>query len=199
MKKGLALFDFDGTISSKDSFLYFLRYTHNFPGIVFNVVRVAPYLVAFKLGMMSNEAAKMKLFNAFYKGVSKDQFDSWARGFLSEINSFIKPKALEQLRRHKEKGDRVVIVSAGFDLILKYWCEQEGVELLATCVDVQDNVITGRFKGPNCYGIEKVNRINAHLKLADYEQIYAYGDSSGDLEMMKISNNPTHHKRIFST
>lgn len=197
MRKKLALFDFDGTISSKDSFLYFLRYTHSVPAGLFNVFRVFPQLLAYKLGMLSNEEAKQRLFASFYKGVKIDQFDAWARGFLPQINSFIKPGALSQLRQHQQQGDRVIIVSAGFDLILKYWCEQEGVELLATGIEVEDGLITGRFNGRNCYGPEKVNRINAHLTLSDYEDIYAYGDSRGDLEMIGISNRPLHLKGIF--
>ena len=113
------------------------------------------------------------------------------------LNSFIKPKALARLRQHQEQGDRVIIVSAGFDLILKYWCEQEGVELLATGIEVKNGVITGCFVGRNCYGPEKVNRINAHLTLSEYEEIYAYGDSRGDLEMIGISHRPLHLKGIF--
>lgn len=197
MRKKLALFDFDGTISSKDSFLYFLRYTHSIPQGIFNVIRVFPQLLAYKLGRMSNEQAKQRLFASFYKGVKLEQFDAWARGFLPQINSFIKPKALAQLRQHQEQGDRVIIVSAGFDLILKYWCEQEGVELLATGIEVKDGIITGCFVGRNCYGPEKVNRINAHLTLSEYEEIYAYGDSRGDLEMIGISHRPLHLKGIF--
>jgi HAD superfamily hydrolase (TIGR01490 family) len=197
MSKGLALFDFDGTISSKDSFLYFLRYTHGPAAIMYNVISVLPFMVAFKLGLMSNEAAKRKLFAAFYRGTTKKQFDLWTHGFLTEINSYIKPKAMDRLEWHKERGDRVIVISAGFDLILSHWCDQEGIELIATIIDVDENVITGSFKGRNCYGIEKVNRIKALLDLSEYEPIYAYGDSSGDLEMMKISNNPNHHRRIF--
>lgn len=197
MRKKLALFDFDGTISSKDSFLYFLRYTHSIPRGIFSVLRVFPQLAAYKLGVISNEAAKQRLFASFYKGVKIDQFDAWARGFLPQINSFIKPKALSQIRQHQQQGDRVVVVSAGFDLILKYWCEQEGVELLATCIEVKNGIITGCFNGRNCYGPEKVNRVNAHLTLSDYEDIYAYGDSRGDLEMIGISTRPLHLKGIF--
>nr|WP_295929101.1 HAD-IB family hydrolase [uncultured Dyadobacter sp.] len=195
--KRLALFDFDGTISSKDSFLYFLRYTHSLPQIAYNVLSVAPDLAGYALGFISNEAAKQKLFGAFYKGVPVSLFEQWSVGFLSEINSFIKPKALECLRKHQQQGDRVVVVSAGFDLILAHWCRQEQVELLATCVGVDNGVITGTFNGRNCYGGEKVERIKAHLNLSDYEDIYAYGDSAGDLEMMKISTRPHHDKRIF--
>ncbi len=197
MGKKLALFDFDGTISSKDSFLYFLRYTHTVPQSLFNVLRVFPQLVAYKLGMISNEKAKQKLFASFYKGVTIGQFDAWAKGFLPQMNSFIKPKALKQLREHQEQGDRVIVVSAGFDRILRYWCEQEGVELLATCIETRDGIITGSFSGRNCYGPEKVNRVNAHLALSDYEDIYAYGDSRGDLEMIGISTRPLHLKGIF--
>jgi phosphoserine phosphatase len=104
------------------------------------VISVLPFIAAFKMGLMSNEEAKRKLFTAFYKGTTKKQFDIWTSQFLNRINSFIKPKALDRIRWHKERGDRVIIVSAGFDLILSHWADQEGVELISTCVDVQEDI-----------------------------------------------------------
>ncbi|HEV7381438.1 MAG TPA: HAD family hydrolase [Dyadobacter sp.] len=197
MKKGLALFDFDGTVTHKDSFLYFLLHTHSIPKIVFNALLVSPQLIAYKLGFMTNEAAKMELFSAFYKGKPKERFDSWAAEFRPKIDAFTKTKALGRIQFHKERGDRVIVVSAGFDQILKHWCDKEGIELIATRVEIENNVITGRFNGPNCYGKEKVNRVKALLNIADYEEIYAYGDSAGDIEMMEIATNPLRSKRIF--
>jgi len=198
MSKSLALFDFDGTITSKDTFLYFIKYTHPIIQIIGKGLLVSPYLTAFLLGIMSNETAKTKLFGAFYKGISTLQFDEWGKGFLSHINSFVKPKALERIKWHKENGHQVIVISAGFDLILKHWCQQENIELISTRLEVENGKITGRLMSPNCYGIEKVNRLRDYLNLSDFTDIYAYGDSSGDSEMMKISTFPQHEKRIFS-
>jgi HAD superfamily hydrolase (TIGR01490 family) len=197
MRKSLALFDFDGTISSKDSFLYFLLFTHKLPQIAANVLRTSPSLVAYKLGFISNETAKQRLFKNFYGGVSKSEFDNWTANFLPHINSFVKQKALAQIQKHQQQGDRVIVVSAGFDLILQKWCDQQNIELLATRIAIDNDVITGYFASPNCYGAEKVNRVNSLLKLSEYENIYAYGDSRGDLEMIEIATHPAHSKKLF--
>lgn len=198
MSKSLALFDFDGTITSKDTFLYFIKYTHPVMQIIGKGLSVSPYLTAFLFGIISNETAKTKLFAAFYKDVSVLQFDKWTKDFLAQINSFVKPKALERIKWHKENGHQIIVISAGFDLILKHWCQQEGIELISTRLEVENGKITGRLISPNCYGTEKVNRLKDYVNLGDFTDIYAYGDSSGDLEMMKISTFPQHKKGIFS-
>ncbi|MEO6287366.1 MAG: HAD family hydrolase [Dyadobacter sp.] len=198
MDKDLAIFDFDGTITSKDTFLYFLKYTH--PGLqgVVNILRVTPHLVAYGLGLISNETAKRHLFSSFYKGMAADHFNAQAGSFVNQIESFVKSKALEKINWHRQQGHRVLVVSAGFDNILIHWCKKENIELIATGVEVESGLLTGNFGSKNCYGIEKLNRIKAYLDPSEYRNIYVYGDSRGDLEMMQIATHPNHDKRIFT-
>jgi HAD superfamily phosphoserine phosphatase-like hydrolase len=89
-------------------------------------------------------------------------------------------------------------VSASADLWLKDWCTQEGIaDLLATQLEVVNGVLTGNLASANCRGPEKVRRIQELLDIRDYERIFAYGDSSGDQEMLALAHEAWYRgKRI---
>ena len=89
---------------------------------------------------------------------------------------------------HKKKDHRILIVSASPQDWIIPWATQFGIEVLATQLDIQDARLTGRITGKNCNGIEKVNRINQHVNLSEYQQVIAYGDSSGDLQMFELAH-----------
>jgi HAD superfamily phosphoserine phosphatase-like hydrolase len=85
----------------------------------------------------------------------------------------------------------VVIVSANFSWLIQPFAATHQLELIATEAAVDAQIITGKFATPNCYGGEKVRRIQAAISnLSSYEQIYAYGDSKGDHAMLQIATNP---------
>ena len=65
---------------------------------------------------------------------------------------------------------------------------------LATQMEVLDGSLTGRLQGKNCYGPEKVRRINEVVDKSDYDITFAYGDSRGDLEMLKMSDKPCYRR-----
>ena len=71
---------------------------------------------------------------------------------------------------------------------LKPWCDRIGVELLATKLFSLQGRLSGEFATPNCHGQEKVNRVLEHIKLSDYQAVYAYGDSKGDEAMLAFAD-----------
>jgi HAD superfamily phosphoserine phosphatase-like hydrolase len=95
---------------------------------------------------------------------------------------------MDKIAWHKEQGNKVVIVSASMECWLKPWCDKHNLELIATKIEIKEDVLTGKFLTKNCHGIEKVNRINKIYVLSEYDYIYAYGDSSGDRELLSLAN-----------
>lgn len=61
-------------------------------------------------------------------------------------------------------------------------------ELISTKLKSINEISTGKYLGANCYGFEKVRRIIEKYNLSEYNEIYAYGDSKGDLPMLQIAN-----------
>ena len=77
---------------------------------------------------------------------------------------------------------------------LKPFCQNLGLECLATRLEVVDGVLSGKFGTPNCYGEQKAVRIRASYDIVQYEEIYAYGDSKGDLAMLALATQRFYKK-----
>ncbi|MGM0598945.1 MAG: HAD family hydrolase [Candidatus Rifleibacteriota bacterium] len=185
----LALFDFDGTITNGDSYFHFIKFCFSKSSLLLNGLVCTPWLIGYKLGLVPNYRAKERITTQFFKGMTKDRFDSLAEEFVEQrLNSILKAEAMKTIFWHYHNGDRIIVVSASFEDYLKFWCQQHELEVIATRLEWEDNKITGSFDTPNCYGPEKVNRLKRVVNFSDYDQIYAYGDSRGDKEMLEIAN-----------
>lgn len=191
----IALFDFDGTLTIKDSFRAFLEYTHGWAGISKQLLYLWPVLLLYKLKIISNGKAKKLVFRRFYKNWPLTFFREKATVFCTTIlPEIINPEAHRKLKWHQQQGHRVIIVSAMFDLILEEWCKANKVELLATGLEINKNQLTGNFRTTNCYGPEKVKRLKETDLLKGDPIIFAYGDSGGDTEMLKLAHQPFYRK-----
>ncbi|QSZ40920.1 HAD-IB family phosphatase [Sulfurimonas aquatica] len=137
------------------------------------------------------------MLSYFFKGMGEIQFKKVAQEYsINHINTIIKSKVIERIIWHKEQGHMIVVVSASIECWLKPWCEQMDLGLIATKLEIRNTTIMGKLLTKNCYGIEKVNRINEIYTLADYEYIYAYRDSRGDKEMLDLANEKNY--KFFS-
>ena len=192
----LALFDFDGTVTTHDSFRDFLIFVAGMKRFLVRMVAASPWLLAYLLRLISNQTAKQKITQAFFSGMNRSEFDRSAQDFVAKkLNGIVRPAALEKIRWHLQQQHRVILVSASFEDYLKFWCAQHGIELIATRLEEKDARLTGRFATANCWGPEKVRRIKEVVELDKYEQIYAYGDSRGDQEMLEIASEKGY--RVF--
>ena len=193
----ISLFDFDGTITKDDSLIKFILFAAGNVKFVFGIALLSPMLVAYKLKFIPNYKAKQYMLSYFFKGMSEEKFMRIANEYsLNHIDTILRPKAMEKIVWHKEQGHKIVVVSASMECWLKPWCDKNELELIATKLEITNNKLTGKFASKNCYGPEKVNRIREIYNLKDYERIYAYGDSKGDMEMLGIADKK--HYKYFS-
>lgn len=197
MSKPIIVFcDFDGTITTKDSFAEFIKFYKSPFYFYCGLVLLSPILILFKLRIISNQTAKEFLTKFYFGKENLDEFIKKATYFsLHKIDKIIIPKAINTLHEHKKNGATIVIVSASFSLYLSDWCKKNDFELLATELEIIDDKITGKFKGKNCYGEEKLKRIRLNYDLSNYE-VHAYGDTKGDLPMLSIAQKSFY--RVFN-
>ena len=185
----IAFFDFDGTITTQDSLPDFIKFAIGKPKYYLGLCLLSPILLAYVLKLLPNHSAKEKMISYFFKGWPEKNFQTVADEYAAlQIDKIVRPKALEKLRWHQEQGHKVVIVSASMKSWLKKWCDTQNVELISTQLEIKQGKLTGKFATKNCHGKEKVNRIKEQYSLQDYSYIYAYGDSSGDKDMLKLAN-----------
>src|SRR5262245_20311013 len=189
----LALFDFDGTITARDSFPGFLRYAVSPRRQRIGVVVLAPWILGYRAGLVPAPAVRGALARFGFRGEPAASVRELGLCYARDvIPRLVRPCARERIAWHQERGDRVVVVSASLDVYLAGWCESLGIERISTELEIVDGAITGRFAGGDCSGPEKARRVRAAHDLASYARIYAYGDTHEDLEMLALA-----HERYF--
>lgn len=188
MGKKLAVFDFDGTVTSKDSMLEFVRFVKGGGVVSSALMSLSPLIILSKFGLYPNDEVKKKFLRKTLGGTAIADIQEQITKFSKEvIPMIIRPKALEQLQFHKSRGHDVVIVSASLDFWVTPWPDRLGIPCICTKAEIKDGIITGELASPNCYGEEKVTRLKAEYDIDSYEMIFAYGDSRGDRELLRIA------------
>jgi len=181
----IVAFDFDGTITTKDSFTAFLKWRAGPIRYALGLIRLLPHLAAY-LFHRDRGVIKARAVAEFLKGVPREDFEADARTFAELYAArLFRPDALSAWRRWRAEGARLVIVSASPDAVVAPFAEKLGADrLLATqmAYDVQ-NRVAGAFASPNCRGPEKIVRLKAEFG-PDVRLKAAYGDTSGDREMI---------------
>lgn len=191
-----AFFDFDGTITNKDSFIDFLKYSNSFYKFWFYFILLSPVLVLFKLRVISNEKAKQIVLSMFFKGEKVTEFKEKTNSYTTnQLPKIVKQNAIDKILWHKQQNHKVVVVSASLKCWLLPWCEKNNLELIATELEVEQGILTGNLKTKNCFGKEKVRRIKERFVINKNDAIYAYGDSIGDREMLELADHK--HFRVF--
>jgi len=189
MNTRLVLFDFDGTITSKDTLLAFIVFSHGKVRTLLGALVLSPYLIGWKLRLIKNQAAKEKVLRYFFRGESRASFDNRCMAFSAhKISRIVRPEAMRLIEDYKRLGARVVVVSASPENWVQPWCNNWKIDCVATRLEYDQDVLTGKITGINCYGEEKVERIKQLVRLDDYEVITAYGDSRGDHEMLALAH-----------
>lgn len=188
MVDSIAFFDFDGTITQKDTLFEFIKYTRGRLSFYTGILRNMPYLLAYKFNLISNQRAKERLLITFFKNTDKVVFEKWCHSFCSIIlPAIIRPAALSEITKLQNKNFKVVIVSASAEDWIIEWANKYNIDVIATKLEVANNKLTGKISGLNCNGEQKVKRIREQFNLSNYKEIYAYGDSKGDYPMLALA------------
>ena len=183
MREKILFFDFDGTITTKDTLLEFILYSCGKVKFLLGFLLYSPLLILMKFGLYPNWKAKQHVFSYFFRGMKIDDFDSVCRRFAVDCRYLLRPEAVKDMETAMTEGIKVYVVSASID----NWVQPffEFAKVLGTQIEVINGILTGRFMTPNCYGPEKVRRIKEVLtEPRSHYYIIAYGDSRGDKEML---------------
>ncbi len=196
MRTALILFDFDGTITRRDTLLAYILYSHGWLRTLLGFVLLSPYLAGWKLRFIHNQSAKEKVLQYFFGGERFESFNERCLAFSrEELPRLVRRDAMSLIKQYQKEGARIVVVSASPENWVEPWCKAMRVECLATRLEARHGVLTGKINGQNCYGIEKATRIKAQIHLDHYAPIVAYGDSRGDKEMLALAHEP-HYRAL---
>lgn len=190
----IAAFDFDGTITRRDTLYPFLRDLVGLPALAGAAGRDLPRLVAAAAGRADRDAAKARLFARILAG--RDAAEVWDRGRRHAdriVARGLRPATVARLDQHRRDGHEIVIVSASVDPYLDVVGSALGVDrVLCTRLEVRDGRLTGAMLGGNCRGAAKLARIREAFgdPATDPYVLWAYGDSAGDDAMLGAADHP---------
>jgi phosphatidylglycerophosphatase C len=193
----IVAFDFDGTLTVRDSFTAFLRWRAGAARYARGLARLVP-AVATYLGDRDRGRLKAAAAREFLGGLPRAQVAQEAQAFArTHSATLLRPDALETWRRWGAQGALRVIVTASPALTVAPFAQDLGADrLIGTqlALDSEDR-ITGDFIGENCRGQEKVARLRAAFG-PDMRLAAAYGDTSGDHEMLALAQERGY--RVFT-
>lgn len=185
----LAIFDFDGTLTKKDSMIDFIRFLRGDLLFLIGIILFMPIFIVYRVGIISNEKAKEKLFTIFFKNLNVDHFEEKAKYYSTKrIKKILRKEMVDRLNMHIKLRHKVVIVTASCENWILNWSLQKNIMLIGTKLEIKNGRLTGKLASKNCYGKEKINRIMQKLNIYEFNYIYAYGDNKGDLYLKSIAD-----------
>jgi phosphatidylglycerophosphatase C len=193
----LVAFDFDGTLTTRDSYTAFLIWRAGPVGTLAAAVRLVPAALAW-LFHRDRGRIKAAATRVFLAGASRERLDADAKAFAGEVSRrLLRPDAMIAWKRWRREDVRLVIVTASPEIVVAPFARGLGADgVLGTelAFDAAGRA-TGGFTGANCRGPEKVVRIRAAYG-DDVEIRAAYGDTSGDTEMLAVAQEA--YFRVFT-
>jgi phosphatidylglycerophosphatase C len=184
----LVAFDFDGTLTDRDSFTAFLAWRVGGARYVGGLATLAPAAAAY---VFNRDRGRLKAaaVRRYLAGLSRDELEGAAQAFATERGrAILRPDALRAWRRWQGQGARVLIVTATPEIIVAPIARALGADqLIGTRLAFDDaGRVSGALDGPNCRGPEKVRRLREAFG-DDVALEAAYGDTDGDREMLALA------------
>ncbi|KQT26058.1 HAD family hydrolase [Chryseobacterium sp. Leaf405] len=187
MKK-LYCFDFDGTLTYKDTMFMYLKF-YDPAKFRLQFLKHVPLFVLLKLKLAETEKVKKSFIGSILKGQTQEKIEKKSKQFFEEnYPKIVRENALDFIQNIDRDHTNSLLVTASLDIWAKPFADAFKMQLVATKAEFQNGVFTGNFIGKNCNGKEKLVRIKAEINDNKYDKIIAFGDTSGDKPMLKWAN-----------
>lgn len=189
----IAVFDLDGTITRKDTYVDFLVFClMKRPSRLLRGGALVVYLIAYKAGLRSNHWLKAKYLGTVAGGLGGEKLDKISTEFCARtVRRNFKPEAIAELKRLKEQGITLVLATASFDFYVnKLFTALDMDYLLCTKAALDDaGTLTGALDGKNCLGAEKANRVQQLCVEKNWQSVErAYSDDIVDLPLFQMAS-----------
>jgi phosphatidylglycerophosphatase C len=193
----VAAFDFDGTLTRADTFGPFLREVCGTTALVRAFAADAPRLLLAGVGAGSRDDAKERMLRRLVGGRPHSDLLARGRAFGTRVaTTGMRSEMIARLHWHAVEGHEIAIVSASLDVYIERAAELLGItNVLCSRMEIDTaGRVTGTLIGGNCRGPAKLRRIREHFGERGYE-LWAYGDSAGDAEMLAAADHAVRVER----
>ena len=184
----LALFDFDHTVTTCDTYSRFLRRVATPQQLAQAKWKIGPWLLGYRAGLVSARGIRERVTRLTFKDRDAAEIAAHGEPYAREaLPAMLRPDMMQRIGWHQARGHEVVLVSASLDLYLQPWCDQHGLALVGNQLEHSNGRLTGRYDGHDI-GPHKAQEIRARYDLTRFERIHAYGDSREDKPMLALAH-----------
>jgi len=194
----IAAFDFDGTLTRRDTLVPFLVHHRGARAVAAAVAATAPVAARARLDRLEDEihhrdAVKVALLRRLYAGGDLHDLRAAGERFAASLPGRLRPEMVSRLAWHRARAHELVLVSAGLACYLEPFGRDHGFDqVIAVELAADDHGrLTGELARPNVRGPEKAVRLRDWLGGEQPSFLWAYGNSSGDAELLAMADAPT--------
>ena len=195
-RRVVAVFDFDGTITDRDTLVPFLVLAFGRVRVAATFAALAGTGLAYLLRRTSIDEFKRRVLRRLVAGASASRLGALGPAHARALAPRLRPAALERIAWHRAQGHRLVLVSSTLDLYLAHVGARLGFDdVLCSRLASRGERLSGELEGADCTGPEKLRRLQALLGDLRAHELHVYGDSDGDRELLAAADHP--HFRPF--
>lgn len=200
MARKIAAFDFDGTITQRDTLAGFVAFAGGKGALGKAFVENFIDMVKSTRDDVLRDSSKEAFVCSALAGLTKEELDALGTEYASKLPNRFRTETVAKIVSHKARGHELVIVSASLEYYLKPVAEELGFsKVIGVAFDFGESGRvdpTQGFDGPNVRGAEKALRLQAWIadtaaSSVEEVEMWAYGNSSGDDELLAMADHPT--------
>ena len=190
---GIAIFDLDRTLTKRGCFTAFIFYAaRKRPRRFLSLPHIFFAVIAHALGFYERDDVKLLMWRKVVGGLPHEIAVAMGKTFTHKwIQNELRKQTYAIIKKHREAGDRLILATAAMDIIADPFGQILGFdEIICTRTGwTADNRVSGHFDGKNCYGEEKLRRVQLTTRDFTFSQSTAYSDHITDLRLLLWAKN----------
>jgi HAD superfamily hydrolase (TIGR01490 family) len=190
-----AIFDLDGTITKADTYLEFLKgYTLRHPHLLARLPALGSAWALYATRVKNNSWLKQAFLRLIVGGAARTELNQWTEEFIGRLmTNGLRTSAVRAIEHHRQAGHCLIMATASFDFYVEPLAGQLGFDhvVCTRAAWTERETLTGQLAGPNCYGEEKVRRLQEHFgaQRTDW-YIHGYTDHHSDISFLAWVDRP---------
>lgn len=190
----IAAFDFDGTITQRDTLAGFLRQVGGTGLFARSMAAHAPSMIRGLRDDELRDSSKMAVLGRILAGRPEREVIEHGERYAQVLPLRFRPEVVERITWHRNEGHELVMLSASLVYYLRPVANALGFDhVIGVEMALDDDArLTGNFTTPNVRAAQKELRLRDWLgDDARRIEMWAYGNSSGDEQLLAMADHPT--------
>jgi HAD superfamily hydrolase (TIGR01490 family) len=190
-----AVFDLDGTITKRDTYLEFLKgYAIRHPQRLVWLPALGAAWGLYSMRVKNNSWLKQVFLRLIAGGASRAELDEWTTEFIERlVRNGLRTSAPHAIEHHRRASHTLIMATASFDFYVERLAARMGFDhvICTRAAWTAQDTLTGQLAGRNCYGEEKVRRLKEHFGSNRLEwYIHGYSDHHSDVAFLAWVDRP---------